>query len=118
MKNNTPGFASTGNRGFQITFENGMTISVQFGTGNYCDRRNFDSDIFGELKKDIVSSPNAEIAIWDVDNNWFYFGYDQVKGFVTPDEVALWINAVSSAESLNDLQGLAEDAGLVEKILW
>jgi hypothetical protein len=30
-------FKSTENKGFQMTFENGWTISVQFGYGNYCD---------------------------------------------------------------------------------
>jgi hypothetical protein len=30
-------FKSTNNKGFQMTFENGWTISVQFGYGNYCD---------------------------------------------------------------------------------
>lgn len=117
MTNSTAGFASTGNRGFKITFDNGMTISVQFGSSNYCSRRNFNVYPFAEMKEDIVTSSDAEIAIWDADGNWFQFANDQVEGFVTPDKVALWINAASSAESLNDLQELAEDAGLVEKLL-
>ena len=29
----------TNGKGFQMTFENGWTISVQFGWGNYHDRR-------------------------------------------------------------------------------
>ena len=32
---------STLNKGFQLTFENGLTISVQFGSGNYCERNGF-----------------------------------------------------------------------------
>jgi len=27
---------STENKGFHLTFQNGYTISVQFGRGNYC----------------------------------------------------------------------------------
>lgn len=117
MTNTTPQFSTDYNKGFRITFENGMTISIQFGTGNYCSRRNFDSRPFMEMKEYIVTSPDAEIGIWDANGYWFIFGSDEVKGFVTPDEVALWIHIVSSAESLNHLQELAEEVGLVEKLL-
>ena len=30
-------FVSTMRKGFHITFENGLTASVQWGAGNYCD---------------------------------------------------------------------------------
>ena len=30
-------FVSTMRKGFRITFENGLTVSVQWGAGNYCD---------------------------------------------------------------------------------
>ena len=30
-------FVSTMRKGFHMTFENGLTISVQWGAGNYCD---------------------------------------------------------------------------------
>lgn len=30
-------FVSTMRKGFNMTFENGLTISVQWGAGNYCD---------------------------------------------------------------------------------
>jgi hypothetical protein len=36
-------FKSTNNKGFQMTFENGWTISVQFGYGNYCSHRNHEN---------------------------------------------------------------------------
>ena len=51
--------ASTENKGFHLTFTNGYTISVQFGSGNYCNNRN---------RKDtpayIYSCKNAEVAYW------------------------------------------------------
>ena len=37
-------FISTQNKGFGITFDNGFTISVQWGTENYCEHRNLDID--------------------------------------------------------------------------
>ena len=68
--------------GFAMTFENGWTISVQFGRGNYCHR-----------KGDIAL--NAEIAIWDEYGAWYDFGHDTVRGYCNANEVAEWIDKVS-----------------------
>jgi len=70
--------------GFQMKFENGWTISVQFGKGNYA------------TIKDGVNI-SAEIAIWDGEGNWYDFPEDsqQVKGWVNADGVADWIYRVS-----------------------
>ena len=32
-------FGTMKNKGFHITFNNGLTISVQFGAGNYCSNK-------------------------------------------------------------------------------
>lgn len=68
--------------GFQMIFDNGNTISVQFGCGNYCNNR-------AESQK---SCKNAEIAIWNSAGDWHDFGSDTVKGYCNADEVAKWIN--------------------------
>jgi len=34
-ENKKPGFAINRGKGFQVTFENGYTVSVQFGLGSY-----------------------------------------------------------------------------------
>jgi hypothetical protein len=70
------------NNGFTMTFNNGWTISVQFGMANYA------------TIEDGISI-SAEIAIWDKDNNWYDFGNDKVKGYCSTDEVADWIYKVS-----------------------
>jgi len=88
------------NKGFQLTFENGLTISVMFGTGNYCENRGASIEDFG---KAIDSSNDAEIAIWDKKDNWFDFGGNTVKGWVSSNEVAKWINKVSTAASLTEI---------------
>ena len=75
--------------GFTMTFKNGLTISVQFGIGNYSSRD----------RNDVAES--AEIAIWDENQNWYDFGGDRVKGWCSPDEVADWINKVRCARSIN-----------------
>lgn len=85
-----------------MTFENGLTISVQFGTGNYCERRSVNAPYNGDLQTPIVKSDNAEIAIMDK-NVWFNFGTDTVKGWVSPDEVATWIARTQKATSINDI---------------
>ena len=115
---------STHNHGFQMTFRNGMTISVQFGAGNYCERQDYEpkhssnpSDMqamFPEMGLHIVESPNAEIAIWDKNGTLFGFEYDQVKGWVDADEIAEWIALIQYAEDLKHLTKLAHTSELLE----
>lgn len=47
--------------GFQMTFENGCTISVQFGKHTYSDE----------------GQTTAEVAAWDNKNNWLLFDGDK-----------------------------------------
>ena len=35
-------FISTERKGFKMTFDNGLTVSVQWGDCNYCDNKHFD----------------------------------------------------------------------------
>lgn len=59
----SPGFRITGGKGFHVTFENGWTVSVQFGPGNYCDH--YDRQIFTEQAKcGEEGSSTAETAVW------------------------------------------------------
>lgn len=69
--------------GWKMTFANGCTISVQFGTGTYSDQ--------GHL--------TAEVAAWNAEGNWM-IRYDgmwhtlspddsDVMGNCTPDEIAV-----------------------------
>lgn len=75
------------NKGFSITFKNGLTISVQFGIGNYC-----------------TPEKSAEIAIWDNLDNWYTFAQNRnCEGWTSPEEVASWIDAVSKAKDINSI---------------
>lgn len=84
----------TSGKGFKLTFENGVTISVQFGLGNYCENRSFNLyfDEWAEREREAGERgcENAEIAIWRGDD-WYNFGTDTVKGWVSPNEIAGWI---------------------------
>ena len=93
-----PTFVSTQNKGFGITFQNGFTISVQWGTENYCEHINLDID-FEDLpnpkEENRWESRNAEIAVFD-DKGIVPVGeHDDVIGWLTPDEVAKAIEIVS-----------------------
>lgn len=70
--------------GICMTFENGNTVSIQFGYGNYSSNR-------VESKSE---TQTAEIAMWNKDNKWYTFKSenDHVLGWQTSDEVAYWID--------------------------
>jgi len=87
-------FKITSGRGFQMTFENGWTVSVQFGYGNYCENKM--RDIIGkESTVGEYKCNDAEFAAWDKDGNWYDFGSDEVKGWCTTNEVASFIEMIS-----------------------
>jgi len=94
-------FRTTMNKGFQMTFENGMTISVQFGYGNYSSNR--DKAPMDARTVNSVESETAEIAIWDSNGTWMNFNHDNVKGWVSADEVADYIIKVKNATSIEEL---------------
>lgn len=88
-----------------MTFANGYTISVQFGTGNYCanrDHRPWSGWMERERATGAQGSSDAEIAIWGTDGNLIDLGGDTVKGWVTPDDLALYIALVSQPDFTPD----------------
>lgn len=105
MENGTSKFAIVSG-GFQMTFDNGLTISVMFRGGSYCEHKMERPTIaMANLETDgIHSSEDAEIGIWDESGNWLDFGGDTVQGYVTANEVASWISKITSCKNLEDLQ--------------
>jgi hypothetical protein len=81
------GFKITGKKGFHITFENGYTVSVQFGPGNYCD--NYDKEIGRDEEACAkFGSSNAECAVWGKDGNMIdHFDGNNVSNRSTPKDV-------------------------------
>lgn len=82
-------FSLTG-EGFQITFQNGVTVSVQFGSGHYCSNR-------GPIGSVAPSyCPNAEVAIWGASKKCYltsqFFGGDNVEGWLTSEQVLEALN--------------------------
>jgi len=104
------GFSTSG-KGFHLTFENGLTISVQWGFGNYCSNKCGRWNELEELQKNrTFGSETAEIAVWDESGKWMLFENDQVKGWLQADEVADYITKVKNATSLDELH---EGTGLI-----
>lgn len=72
-------------KGFQMTFANGNTVSVMFGKGNYCENRYMTND--GE-----TSCKNAEVIAWNKDGEYLC----EAQGWQTPEEVAAFIAKYSA----------------------
>ena len=87
-------FKITRNKGFHITFENGYTVSVQFGPGNYC--QNYDAEIgSAEEESAAEGSDTAECAVWGPDSGMIAhpaFDGDTVGGYMTPADVLKLLN--------------------------
>ena len=87
------GFVSTMREGFHMTFENGLTVSVQWGAGNYCDNY-CPEDLDFSFKKDAASN-TAEVAILrgnEFLNPQDFVSYEiggdgEVVGYLSPSEV-------------------------------
>ena len=88
-------FKITRGRGFHMTFANGITASVQWGYGNYCENRfkGDDVEIDWNTGKPVFNTPDgsddAEVWAWRND------GPDimrDVLGWLSADEVLRFLN--------------------------
>lgn len=94
-------FTCCENKGFHITFANNVTISVQFGPYNYCEKRGVGRKLvegFGEIVQESPrgipnwESGNAEVAILLPDGKFYRISeHDDVIGWQTAEDVAKWI---------------------------
>lgn len=94
-------FTITGAKGFRIEFTNGFALSVQWGPGNYCDRRYGDFD--APSRVDSWTATSAEIAVFAPSGEFVPLDGDDVAGWVTPNKVAAVMAVVSAAESCEAL---------------
>lgn len=84
-------FKITKGKGFQMTFANGWTVSVQFGAGNYSSNYNVD------FSTPTPEATTAEIAAWNAEGEWHEFEHgDTVCGWCGPDDVANFINLIAN----------------------
>ena len=106
-------FVSTMRKGFHMTFENGLTVSVQWGAGNCCDN-NFPEYLDFSCNKD-AQSDTAEVAVMhgckflnannflpEEDADWM----DDVIGWLTPEQVVDLLSRVKDtpADKISELE--------------
>lgn len=100
-----PGFSTFAKSGFQIRFENGWTVSVQFSPMHYCgnrasDLREHDRATRAELLEfgSEFSCANAEVVVWDADGSEYHKFKDGniVSGWTTPAELLTILNEIAS----------------------
>ena len=93
-------FTANQNKGFNITFPNGWTVSVQFGPRNYCDHYDTEADLDAPSKVEVWKATTAEVAAWAEHKVWHNFNVDfpdeMVKGYMTPEEVLEFINLIAN----------------------
>ena len=98
-------FTSWHNTGFQIILPNHITVSVQFGPGNYCDNR--DTETTWNNPSGIYKCANAEVAIIDSLNGYWLTNQcwkevfneeltDDVVGFITSEQLIPILNWAST----------------------
>jgi hypothetical protein len=89
-------FKITFSKGFHITFPNGVTLSTQFGWGNYCENR----DMSSRETPDPLVSKNAEIAIWNEKEEWItdeiLKNGDMVQGYV---DIVEWLEIIEKCKN-------------------
>lgn len=92
----------TDNKGFQLSFKNGLTVSVQFGYGNYCSNKKET-----QHSKTDCRCNNAEVAVFRThpddtvidSSQWMTHKFfpkidDDVVGWLNTDEIATLIRRV------------------------
>ena len=101
-------FRAYDNRGFQISFANGLTFSVMFGRGNYCERRN-------ASENSPKGSKDAEFAVFEtgtVNRGDYVFsdgcgnpgtGY---TGWISPEDIAKTMAIVAEHKKDDPYTGL------------
>lgn len=73
-----------GDKGFSVTFPNGLTISVQYGYGNYCSNK--DRGDWDAKGAEVGESATFEFAVWDMKGEWL-LKTQVVVGFVPVQEL-------------------------------
>ncbi|MFA5444744.1 MAG: hypothetical protein WC262_07195 [Bacteroidales bacterium] len=90
------GFKITGKGGFHITFENGVTVSVQFHPGMHAD--NYDEILTSNEDRRYWASKTAEVMAWDANHETITKALtndeddDPVADYQTPDQVLAIFN--------------------------
>lgn len=86
-------FRINDNKGFQVKFDNGYTVSVQFGPGNYGS--NYSLSMLDNMGKPMTAA-TAETALIDPDGNFVAYKDGDVQGYQSPADVLALMNYAAS----------------------
>ncbi len=95
-------------RGIRMTFENGYTISIQFGKYSYCDHyMDATSADITDQQAGEIGSNTAEVAIYDSRDNFINLGdplegHHDVRGYLKPNDVLKLMNYAANLPSIEE----------------
>lgn len=87
----------TDGKGVHFTFDNGLTLSIQIGRGNYSDNYDHQYDI--TAKSPLPPSRTAELGLWGADGEWFSLDSGDVKGNVPVSEIIRFIPFLAALDA-------------------
>lgn len=93
------GMASTVNKGFHLNFENGVSISVQWGYGNYGNNRDITKRYREEMENEIFSANSAEVEILKGNKN-ITEEFSKKHGISGDGTTMGWVSADMVAEAV------------------
>ncbi len=81
-------FKITQGKGFHMTFANGWTVSVQWGSGNYCPNHHVLPSDKSERGYEAMQRKLGEAGVPVAEVGWWKgSGEMEVAGYMSPDEV-------------------------------
>ena len=97
--NEETGTIDQNSSGISMTFNNGNTISIQWGMNSYSSTR--------VVKKPTPKCTSAEVAIFDKNDKWAQIDETEgiVKGWVEPDEIAklIFLASTNTISEINEI---------------
>ena len=93
-------FEINDNKGFHITFDNGYTVSVQFGLGNYCSNRRLEPKKYHHNQLPVPEAKTAETALMimhERGTTFIPYKGDDVQGYQNAKDV---LELLTYAENL------------------
>jgi len=97
---------------FQMTFENGFSISLSSTYGSYSSNRNIP---YNEISPNRNTVETIEVACWDEEEDGTFVPlspFDDVVGYVKADHVAQYIAIVSQARSVEEIKEKVKGLGV------
>ncbi len=97
-------FEISDNKGFHITFDNGYTVSVQFGFGNMCSNKKLDLKEY-PIPNGVPESKTAETALMiehRYDTTFVPYKGNDVQGYQNAKDI---LDLLTYAESLPSIRG-------------